>query len=182
MPRLTSQVSQRPAPRPCYCAVSASPLAAFRAGLGVGVVLSTVTGVLSRNDHDAYRIEDPRIIEVAVPACAEMARGVRATVLPADPVGRASAIRTQNAHATRMVGKLWALASEVLTWDQPANKWLGYWEKLVEARAAYEDGLEEGRPVAWKVPSIGANGKPVTDRLTSVGIDCPMPVELTTVQ
>ncbi|CAL9465984.1 hypothetical protein SUDANB95_02720 [Actinosynnema sp. ALI-1.44] len=150
------------------------------AGLGVAVVLSTVTGVLSRNDHDAYLIEDPRIVEVAVPACAEMARGVRATVLPEDPVGRVSAIRAQNAHVLTMVGKVRALGPGVLNWDQPANKWLGYWEKLVEARAEYADGLAAGRPVVWVVPSIGANGKPVTERLDSVGIDCAVPAVLTT--
>ncbi|MFI9812664.1 hypothetical protein [Saccharothrix variisporea] len=45
--------------------------------------------------------------------------------------------------------------------------------------AACADGLEPGRVVAGEVATTGANGKPVTGRVSSVGVDCPVPAEPT---
>nr|BFE50375.1 hypothetical protein GCM10017745_38020 [Saccharothrix mutabilis subsp. capreolus] len=69
-------------------------------------VFGTLVSVLSIDDRDSTAIEDPRIIEVAVPACAEMAQAVRNTVVPTDPAGRAAAIRAQNAHVERIPAKI----------------------------------------------------------------------------
>ncbi|WP_459984669.1 hypothetical protein [Nocardioides sp. AN3] len=133
--------------------------------VGVGVILHRYTSA----DHLGV-LDDPAVINVADPACEQMARSVRdaAPAAAASPTDVATAIRVQDAAITMMVAKIRAVGSDRLQNDQPATAWLADWERLVGLREAFADELAAGGHPTLVVPQV--DGARVTIRMDEVGL------------
>ena len=133
------------------------------------VVVLWVLGFLVYANHDRPElVDDPDVVRAAESACAAMNREVLAVV--AEPV---QAIRARNDAVTAMIDAVREVGEERIADDEPTDLWLADWHALVNARARYADDLAAGRNPAWVVPVV--DGRPVTERVGEVGVECAVP-------
>lgn len=136
------------------------------------IVVLIVLGFLVYANHDRPElIDDPDVVEAAERACAAMNREVREVV--AEPV---RAILTRNDAVIAMIDAVREVGEERIADDHPTGLWLADWRALVDARARYADDLAAGRNPGWVVPVV--DGRPVTERVGEVGVDCAVPPEV----
>ncbi|MCE6998251.1 hypothetical protein LZG04_26135 [Saccharothrix sp. S26] len=139
---------------------------------GAALVLG-VPGFPACADHDRPElIDDPVVADAAESACAAMAREVHAVV--GDPV---QAIRARNDAVVTMIDAVRAVGEDRIADDRPAAEWLADWRALVDARARHADDLAAGRDPGWVVPAH--DGRPITERMAAVSLDCAVPPEVT---
>lgn len=151
--------------------------------IAVGGIVVSCAGLWMYANHDRLElIDNPPVSEVAESACATMRATVAAKAAPPGaPVdARARSIREQNAAVTAMVAQVRDLGRDLLADDRPTDAWLADWETLVGARERYAADLVAGRRPHFVVPT--ADGRPLTERMNSVGLTCDVPPQLIDLQ
>lgn len=141
--------------------------------VGVGAGLSRLWAFAHADDPAV--IEDTGTARVAAYACAQMRDSAAAASVgsTSSVQQRVGAINAQNDAIITLVEAVRAVGTQRLDADQPANRWLDDWGRLVTARDAYARSLVAGKPVPMDLPVL--DGTPLVDRLNKVGLNCRVP-------
>lgn len=145
-----------------------------------GFLIPWLVGFWRYANHDSLGlVDDPQLSSTAENACATMTEAVRQAAAPpkASNAVRARAIREQNAAVSAMIATIRGLGAERLDNDHPMPGWLADWQTLVDQRARSADALAQNRSAPFVVPT--ADGRPITDRMNEIGLDCTVPPVLT---
>lgn len=151
-------------------------IAVVVAAVVVFVALSKLWTFANADDPDV--VEQGAIARVASAACAQLRETAAASAVPATaPIPRrVGAINAQNDAVTELITRMRALGERQLEADQPAARWVEDWQRLVTARDAYARSLAAGKPAPLDLPTI--DGKPLVERLNTVGLNCRVPLVL----
>lgn len=157
---------------------------AWRVWLARGAVVVAVAAVVLSldklwgyaNTDDVGVVEQSQIVTVANAACARMLASTASAVVATSATisQRVGAINAQDDAVTEMVSTIRRLVpADHLSADQPADRWLDDWGRLVRERDAYARSLAAGRPTVMVMPVVGGQG--LEDRLNGVGLNCRVP-------
>jgi hypothetical protein len=129
---------------------------------------------------DPAVIDSSEIVRTADSACALMRDQTSAASVPTSAsIGeRVGAINAQNDAVTQLVTTIRDLGEQSIAADQPTERWLADWQRLVTARDQYAHSLAVGKPRPLAMPTIA--GRSLTDRLNNVGLGCRVPFALLT--
>lgn len=154
----------------------AARIAVVAAAVVVFAALSKLWTFANADDPDV--VDQGSIARVAVSACAQLRETTAASAVPATaPIPRrVGAINAQNDAVTELITRMQALGSDRLKADQPAARWVEDWQRLVAARDDYARSLASGKPRPLKLPVI--DGRPLVERLNTVGLNCRVPLVL----
>ncbi|MGS2615970.1 hypothetical protein ACVCAH_15815 [Micromonospora sp. LZ34] len=147
--------------------------------LAVCGIVVFCAGLWTYANHDRPElIDNPPVSEVAESACATMRAAVAAkAAAPGAAVdAKVRSIREQNAAVAAMVAQVRGVGRDLLADDHPTTAWLADWDTLVEARERYAVELAAGREPHFVVPTV--DGRPLIDRMNSVGLRCEVPPQL----
>ena len=124
-------------------------------------------------------LDDPDVVNRASLACATMAQQIAAIPQqqPGDVTGEVGAIRTQDQALSSLVASMQALGQDRLNHDHPAQLWIADWQTLIRVRETYADDLAAGHHPTLVIPIV--DGYPITHRMSTTGVDCPIPAQLT---
>ena len=151
-------------------------------GLGLVLVLGLVGiggyGLWIYANHDRIElIDDPEVIDVILPACETMTTAVKSTAVstsaPAEE--RVASLRQQDLAVEAFIISVRSVGLDRIANDMPTQAWLDDWQRLVDAREVYADGLVSGKQKGWTVPT--ADEAPITTRMNSLDV-CAVPTEL----
>jgi hypothetical protein len=151
-------------------------LIAIGGGLAALVILATCAGgiaLIVTVDRLADRADDnERSAARTYTACLDLERRLNRLSPPgaaADPRGRATAVRNENAAIRPFLTELEQLPGDG---DEHRRDWIEAWRQLADARTAYADALDRqatgGEPAFFVAPQ-GRRGKPVVERLGDAG-------------
>lgn len=146
--------------------------------VGILVVMSAI-GLWAYANHDRPELIDrPDVVEVAGSACRRLAAAVAATPYDRDAARsqRVAVIRKQDRAITGLITEVLKLDVETRAGDLPTDGWLDDWAALRAARERYADQLAAGGNPVLNVPRSDA--VPITGRMSSVGLDCEVPLVL----
>ncbi len=146
--------------------------------IGLTCVLALVTmsavGLWAYANHDRLELIDrPEVVDVVDAGCTRLRVDLAANpvVRVAPAPERAASISAQDrAIRTFVDGVEAALDPQVRADDRPVDEWLGDWTRLVDAREKVAQALAHGATAKMVVPHDG--GRPITERMASVGLDC----------
>lgn len=156
---------------------------AWCARLAVVVALVASSLLLTRlwgfaHIDDPNRLDQSVVTRTAAAACAQLRDTAAALAVPtiAPVPQRVRAINAQNSAVLELVATMRDLGDLRLTSDQPAERWLGDWERLVTVRAQYARALAAGHAAPLKMPNV--EGRSLVDRLNTVVGSCRVPLAL----
>ena len=124
-------------------------------------------------------LDDPDVSNHAALACTTMAQQIAAIpqAPPGDVTGEVGVIRAQDQALTSLVTSMQALGQDRLSHDDPALLWIADWQTLIHLRETYADDLAADRHPTLVIPIV--DGYPITHRMSTTGVDCPIPAQLT---
>lgn len=146
--------------------------------VGILVVLSAI-GLWAYANHDRPELIDrPDVVEIAESACRHLSAAIAAMPYDRDaaPSQRVAVIRKQDSAITALINEVLKLDAETRADDMPTDSWLDDWADLRAARERCADELDAAGDPVLVVPRSA--GVPITDRMSSVGLDCEVPQAL----
>ncbi|WP_330476378.1 hypothetical protein [Terrabacter sp. C0L_2] len=139
----------------------------------VGFLVLSAVGLWLYANHDRPELIDrPDVVAVVEDGCARLRADLAAHPVPtgAAPSVRAAAISAQDEAIRAFVAHVRTLDAATRADDLPVDDWLSDWERLARARDDVSDAL--GRGVAGVLVVPRDQGRPVTTRMSAVGVTC----------
>lgn len=141
-------------------------------GLASAVALTALLVVAGRPDPSEV-IEDEDLLTTIAAECRLMTSTVAAMPLSGPTPSQAATIDDQNRAIEIMLRSIRAANPDEIRADEPAERWLQDWERLVGARTAYARRLLRDPGASLSVPRDG-DGVAITERMSTVWPDEPV--------
>jgi hypothetical protein len=138
--------------------------------------LIVAAGVLAQRDFPGI-VQDERLVSVIKTECVLMTMTVETMPVRGGPTEQAQTIEDQNRAVTAMVAAIREVDPDVRRADRPVDDWLADWERLVAARDAYAERVNDGYEADLKVPKDPA-GDTIDERMDAVWATDPAPCEV----
>jgi hypothetical protein len=143
------------------------------AGLAVWVGLFLVYARGTKEAHDVFHLDDPKIQELAFVGCQDVAKAFDDA-----SNGPKASSKAIDASIEKMLVSLEGLGAKALNKDRPAVDWIEDWRRLVAARNQFLNDRKSGSDEEFVIPQT-SDFYPITKRMVDVApAECGRAVEL----